>query len=187
MARTGGWTRRGSKSRGFRYYDGKGREITDDAILERIDELRIPPAWRTCGSRRDRRRSCRRPGTTRPAGSNTSTAPSIAPSRSRPSSTSSSASASVFPDIRAAMSADMDRDPLDRERVAAVALRLINLGWFRPDPSAMRRNHARSGSPRYARVTSTSAAIGCGSIFAPSTRCACSALVDAELADEIRS
>ena len=46
MARTGGWARRGSKSRGFRYYDAKGREISDDAILERIDKLRIPPAWR---------------------------------------------------------------------------------------------------------------------------------------------
>jgi DNA topoisomerase-1 len=41
------------------------------------------------------------------------------------------------------MAADMDRDPLDRERVAAIALRLINLGWFRP------------GSERYAKESRT--------------------------------
>ena len=37
----------------------------------------------------------------------------------------------------------MDRDHLDRERVCAIALRLINLGWFRP------------GSERYAKESRT--------------------------------
>jgi DNA topoisomerase-1 len=41
------------------------------------------------------------------------------------------------------MAADIDRDPLDLERVAAIALRLINLGWFRP------------GSERYAKESRT--------------------------------
>jgi DNA topoisomerase I len=37
--------RRGSKTRGFRYETADGRVIRDAAVLERIDRLRIPPAW----------------------------------------------------------------------------------------------------------------------------------------------
>jgi DNA topoisomerase-1 len=38
--------RRGSKSRGFFYTDTAGKKITDEATLERIRALVIPPAWR---------------------------------------------------------------------------------------------------------------------------------------------
>lgn len=39
------WERVGSASVGFRYRDLAGRRITDDAVLERIRALAIPPAW----------------------------------------------------------------------------------------------------------------------------------------------
>src|ERR671930_2089049 len=45
MARRGGWRRLGARGR-FRYVDARGRPISDEAALERIDALRIPPAWR---------------------------------------------------------------------------------------------------------------------------------------------
>jgi DNA topoisomerase I len=48
-----------------------------------------------------------------------------------------------LPDLRRVMAEHMDNDELDRERVAAIALRLINLGWF------------RVGSERYARESRT--------------------------------
>ncbi len=38
--------REGSKTKGFRYKGPSGRAISDEAQLERIDALRIPPAWR---------------------------------------------------------------------------------------------------------------------------------------------
>ncbi len=38
--------RKGSKTRGFRYEAPAGRAVKDKAQLERIDALRIPPAWR---------------------------------------------------------------------------------------------------------------------------------------------
>src|SRR5437667_12367117 len=38
--------REGSKSKGFRYKAASGSTINDAAQLERIDALRIPPAWR---------------------------------------------------------------------------------------------------------------------------------------------
>jgi DNA topoisomerase-1 len=37
--------RRGTKTSGFRYESADGRVIRDRATLERIDRLRIPPAW----------------------------------------------------------------------------------------------------------------------------------------------
>ena len=40
------WQRRGSKSRGFKYFDKNGREIRDEQHLERIKSLVIPPAWK---------------------------------------------------------------------------------------------------------------------------------------------
>ncbi|HEX8088003.1 MAG TPA: DNA topoisomerase IB [Blastocatellia bacterium] len=45
-ARARWWRRRGSKERGFRYEDHKGRRITDEAHLERIRSLVLPPAWK---------------------------------------------------------------------------------------------------------------------------------------------
>jgi DNA topoisomerase I len=38
--------REGSKTKGFRYVAPSGRGVRDRAELERIDKLRIPPAWR---------------------------------------------------------------------------------------------------------------------------------------------
>ncbi len=40
-----GWRREGDKDHGFRYLDSKGREIRSAGTLERIESLRIPPAW----------------------------------------------------------------------------------------------------------------------------------------------
>jgi DNA topoisomerase-1 len=38
--------RRGSPKRGFTYWTCEGKQVTDDAALERIHSLVIPPAWR---------------------------------------------------------------------------------------------------------------------------------------------
>ncbi|MEP7213375.1 MAG: DNA topoisomerase IB [Acidobacteriota bacterium] len=41
------WVRKGSKSRGFHYVDTAGKRVSDEASMERIKALVIPPAW-TC-------------------------------------------------------------------------------------------------------------------------------------------
>lgn len=40
------WQRKGSKSRGFKYFDAQGTQIKDEKSLERIKKLVIPPAWK---------------------------------------------------------------------------------------------------------------------------------------------
>jgi DNA topoisomerase I len=40
------WLRKGGKSKGFKYFDNSGKLITDEAHLERIKSLVIPPVWK---------------------------------------------------------------------------------------------------------------------------------------------
>ena len=40
------WRRKGTMARGFSYFTYDGRKITDEAALEKISSLVIPPAWR---------------------------------------------------------------------------------------------------------------------------------------------
>src|SRR5205807_8420865 len=49
----------------------------------------------------------------------------------------------LLPELRKAMSKHMELEPLEREWVSAVAVRLVNLGWF------------RVGSERYAKAYRT--------------------------------
>ena len=66
MARRGGWRRKGRRR--FRYFDSRGKQITDAAKLARIDELVIPPAWKDVWISSRGARSCRqRASTGRPA------------------------------------------------------------------------------------------------------------------------
>lgn len=44
-ARSKWWRRRGTKKKGFWYEDHKGHRITDEAQIERIRQLVLPPAW----------------------------------------------------------------------------------------------------------------------------------------------
>ena len=138
----GGWRRKGRKGR-FRYYDSRGKQITDADKLARIEGLVIPPAWKTSGSRRVRPRSSRRPDSTKPDAASTSTTPTFAPGRSRRSSTSSFASPSACPTCARQCRSIWSGEPLTPDWVCALALRLINLGWF------------RVGSERYARTMRT--------------------------------
>ena len=90
-----------------------------------------------------RARSCRQSGSTVRGASSTSTRPRSARSRSRRSTTSSCASASGC--LRSALRwpTTWTASTSTAQRVCAIALRLINLGWFRP------------GSERYAKESRT--------------------------------
>lgn len=187
MRRRGGWRRRGSKRHGFRFFDSRGNEIDDPAKLERIETLSIPPAWRDVWI------------SPRPSAKLQATGVDAAgrrqylyhddyrAERERAKYDRLISFAERLPELRESMAAHMDENVLDRERVSAVALRLIDLGWFRP------------GSERYARESRTYGIttlnkshvtirghrvalsfLGKGRAWVKST------LVDAELADAIR-
>jgi DNA topoisomerase-1 len=143
VARKGGWRRRGSKSRGFRYYDGKGREITAAEKLERIDQLRIPPAWREVWISPRPGAKLQAVGLDRAGRRQYLYHPEYRAQQEQAKYDKLVRFGEKLPEIRTAMAEHMDRPHLDRERVSAVALRLINIGWFRP------------GSDRYAKTSRT--------------------------------
>src|SRR3954447_21127792 len=130
MARHGGWRRLGSPGR-FRYVDGRGNRITDPGKLARIEALVIPPAWREVRI------------SPRPSANLQATGIDAAGRRQYLYHADYRALreqekydklirfAERLPDLRAAMSEHMELPGLPEEKVAAVAVRLINLGWFR--------------------------------------------------------
>jgi DNA topoisomerase-1 len=143
VARKGGWHRRGSKSRGFRYYDRHDREITDAEKLERIDKLRIPPAWREVWISPRANAKLQAVGLDRADRKQYLYHPAYRAQQEQAKYDKLVRFGEKLPELRIAMAEHMDRPHLDRERVSAIALRLINLGWFRP------------GSERYAKTSRT--------------------------------
>jgi len=142
VARAGGWRRLGSRGR-FRYLDRQGNRIDDPAALARIDALRIPPAWRDVWI------------SPRPGAKLQATGYDAAGRRQylyHPAFRAAQEQAKFgrlvlfgerLPALRGAVAEHLELDPLERERVCAIAVRLVNLGWF------------RVGSDRYARSSRT--------------------------------
>jgi DNA topoisomerase IB len=142
VARRSGWRRAGSKGR-FRYLDARGNRIEDPAKLERIESLVIPPAWKDVWI------------SPRPGAKLQATGVDVAGRRQylyHPDFRAQQEQAKFdklvrfaerLPDMRMAMGEHMTLDADDRERVCAVAVRLINLAWF------------RVGSDRYAKSSRT--------------------------------
>jgi len=130
VARKGGWTRVGSR-RHFRYLDARGRRITDRAKLDRIEALAIPPAWKEVWI------------SPRPTAKLQATGVDAAGRRQYLYHEDYRAAqqeakfdglvrfADALPAFREAMSEHMELEPMSPEWTCAVAVRLINLGWFR--------------------------------------------------------
>jgi DNA topoisomerase-1 len=132
-------TRTGRKG-AFRYRDARGRLIGDAATLERIEALVIPPAWKDVWI--SPRANAKLQATGRDAAGRKQYLyhPDFRAAQEQEKYDSLIRFGERLPALRAAMAEHLDHgDELDRERVSAVALRLISLGWF------------RVGSERYAR------------------------------------
>jgi DNA topoisomerase-1 len=138
VARKGGW-RRKRRGRGFRYFDARGKEITDKTAIERIESLAVPPAWRDVWISPSSRAKLQAIGVDRAGRRQYLYHPEFRAAQERAKFDKLVRFAERLPDLRKAMAEHMERDALDPERVCAVAVRLINLGWF------------RVGSERYAK------------------------------------
>ena len=142
MARRGGWRRAGSKGR-FRYLDAHGKTITDEAKLERIEALVIPPAWKDVWISPNARAKLQATGVDAAGRRQYLYHPDFRARQEQAKFDKLVRFAEKLPELRAAMAEHMERDRYDRERVCAIAVRLINLGWF------------RVGSDRYAKSSRT--------------------------------
>lgn len=125
-----GCTRR-KRGRGFEYLDAAGERIDDEAELERIRALAIPPAWRDVWI------------SEHPMGHIQATGIDVAgrkqyryhdawrEHRDREKFDSMIEFARALPRLRRRVTRDLRRDDLSRRRVLACATRLLDRGFFR--------------------------------------------------------
>jgi DNA topoisomerase-1 len=142
MAQRIGWRREGSKGR-FRYVDAEGRKITDEEKLERIRALVIPPAWKDVWIAPSARTKLQATGIDAAGRKQYLYHPEYRARQEQAKYDKLIRFAEKLPDLREAMSDHMELAGLPEEKVAAVAVRLITLGWF------------RVGSDRYAKTSRT--------------------------------
>src|SRR5581483_304192 len=178
-------TRTGRKG-AFRYRDARGRQITDAATLERIESLAIPPAWKEVWISPRPYAKLQATGYDRAGRKQYLYHPAYRAAQEQAKYDSLIRFGERLPALRAAMAEHLDGDELDRERVSAVALRLISLGWFRVGSE----RYAREGTygvttllRRHVQVRGSRVQLAFPGKHGIRVRCE---LVDEELADEIR-
>src|SRR5919202_3823071 len=142
MARSIGWTRKGGKGR-FLYYDQHGKRITDPAKVERIEKLVIPPAWQDVWISPRPNAKLQATGVDKAGRRQYLYHPEFRARQEQAKYDKLIRFAERLPELRLGMGEHMTLDPLHQDRVAAIAVRLINLTWF------------RVGSERYARESNT--------------------------------
>ena len=123
-------TRVGRKGR-FRYLDSRGNEIRDPAVLERIRRLAIPPAWRDVWIASRPRAKLQATGFDAAGRKQYLYHPDFRAEQERAKFAKLVRFGERLPELRSVMAEHLDNDRLDRDRVCAIALRLIDLGWFR--------------------------------------------------------
>jgi DNA topoisomerase I len=142
MAQRGGWRREGSR-KSFRYMDSRGRRITDPDKLERIESLVIPPAWKDVRISPRPTAKVQATGVDRAGRTQYLYHPEFRAAQEQAKFDKLVLFAERLPALRKAMSEHIDREPLEPEWTCAIAVRLINLGWF------------RVGTDRYAKTSKT--------------------------------
>jgi DNA topoisomerase IB len=144
MPRRGGWRREGS-SRHFRYVDAKGRRITDREKLERIQSLVIPPAWKNVWISPHPGAKLQATGEDAAGRRQYLYHPRFRAQQEQAKYDKLIRFAERLPDIRAAMAEHLDGEELTSEWTCALAVRLINLGWFRVGGDRYAKRHRTFG------------------------------------------
>ena len=142
MAQRSGWRREGSRGR-FRYVDADGRRITDATHLARIAALAIPPAWKDVWISPSARSKLQATGIDAAGRKQYLYHADFRARQEQAKYDKLIRFAERLPALREAMAAHMALDGLPEEKVAAIAVRLINLGWF------------RVGTEKYAKTSRT--------------------------------
>jgi DNA topoisomerase I len=144
MARKGGWRRVGSR-RYFRYEDARGRRITDPERLGRIESLAIPPAWTDVWISPRAGAKLQATGVDAAGRTQYLYHPAYRAKQEQEKYDKLIRFAERLPELRAAMTKHLDGDVLTPEWTSAVALRLIDLGWFRIGSDRYAKKHRTFG------------------------------------------
>lgn len=186
MARRGGWRRVGS-GRGFRYVDSRGEPIADNEKLERIRELAIPPAWQDVWISPNPGAKLQAVGIDRAGRRQYLYSPAYRAAQEQEKFQRLVRFGDRLPALRDRLAEHIDLDPGERDRVCAIALRLIDLSWFRVGSERSARSARVFGvttlTKRHVAVRGTRVTFR----FATKGRARVrTTLVDDELADALR-
>jgi DNA topoisomerase I len=149
-----GITRR-RRGKGFEYLDEDGSRITDEEVLARIRELGIPPAWKHVWVCPYPRGHLQATGVDDAGRKQYLYHPDWRARRDAEKFEEMARFARALPDLREHVAADLDGDALDRTRVQACAVRLLDVGFFRIGGeeytdsyglATMRKSHVTLGS-----------------------------------------
>jgi DNA topoisomerase-1 len=125
------WRRRGSKRSGFRYETAEGRPVRDEAAIERIKSLAVPPAWREVRVSPSPRSRLQAIGLDTAGRVQRIYHPSFVAARARRKYEKIERFGEHLPALRRRTNEDIARAGLGKERVLAVVVRLINDLYFR--------------------------------------------------------
>jgi DNA topoisomerase-1 len=168
--------------------DAKGRRLRDPETIERLESLGIPPAWKDVKISPSPGAKLQATGVDSAGRRQYHYHPDFRARQEAAKFQELIRFAEKLPDLRFAMGEHLTRDPLDALYVCAVAIRLINLTWFRVGSdrhtkrshtygvTTLRKSHVRV---RGTRVTFRFRTKGKAQVR--------TALVDTELADAVRT
>ena len=142
MARRGGWRRIGRR-RPFRYVDRRGERITDERALERIEGLVIPPAWGDVWISPNAGARLQASGVDAAGRRQYLYHPDFRAAQEQAKFDRLVRFGELLPGLREQVAADFEAGPYARDWACAVAVTLVNRGWF------------RVGSDRSARTSRT--------------------------------
>ena len=139
------WRRAGSMKRGFHYLDAGGKRIVDEADLERIRSLVIPPAWKHV------RISPSTGGRLQAIGMDTTGRiqylyhPQFAEKQQRKKFAKIEKFGEYLPNLRKVTNEHIALDGFPREKVLAVMMRLINSLYIRLGTESSARHYKTFG------------------------------------------
>ena len=181
------WTRKGTR-RPFRYFDAQGNRIRDLDVVARLDSLAIPPAWKDVFIAPTPRAKLQAVGIDSAGRRQYRYHPDFRAQQEAAKYDELIRFAEKLPDLRLAMGEHLTRDPLDPLHVCAVAIRLINLAWFRVGSDRHTKRSRTYGvttlNKSHVKVRGTRVTFRFRAKGKVQVR---TAVVDAELADSIRA
>jgi DNA topoisomerase-1 len=128
---SGSGIRRSKRGRGFTYIAANGRRITDAEVIARIQGLAIPPAWTDVWICADPLGHIQATGIDAAGRKQYRYHDHWSERSSQRKFESMREFARALPRLRRAISADLGRRGMPRERTLAVAVRLLDVGLFR--------------------------------------------------------
>jgi len=138
-----GW-RRVRHGRGFRYLDHRGQPLSDDE-LGRVKSLAIPPAWTDVWICPDERGHLQAVGTDDAGRRQYLYHPQWRRKQDAEKFDRALELGRRLPRVRTRLGEDLAGDPADRATVVATAIRLIDLGCFRPGAESYTKDNGSFG------------------------------------------